>query len=99
MLVELTTSARLRFREARFFCSEYMSEREIEQVNSNVLEALVFLSRHPRAGACEELIFTGKTRYRRWIVGNLKIIYYIERDTLWVTDIYDSRQDPRLMRG
>lgn len=99
MTVELTISAEQRFNEVLFFYSEYMTEREVEHVNRSVRVALNFLSRHPRAGAYEELISIGKTRYRHWVVVNLKIIYYIKSDTLWVTDIFDSRQDPGRMKG
>jgi hypothetical protein len=37
--------------------------------------------------------------YRRLVVGNFKVIYRIEKDLIYVTDIFDARQDPKRMRG
>jgi hypothetical protein len=35
--------------------------------------------------------------HRYLVEGNFKIIYRIVDDIIWVTDIFDSRQDPEKM--
>ncbi|MEO8068128.1 MAG: hypothetical protein ABI599_10590 [Flavobacteriales bacterium] len=77
----------------------YMTQREVQRVRQKVKDALVFLKQFPRAGAYEDLLKAHKYRPRRWVVGNIKIIYHIDRDTILVTDIFDARQDPGKMKG
>ncbi len=37
--------------------------------------------------------------HRRLVEGHYKIIYRIEGEIIYVTDIFDSRQDPLKMKG
>lgn len=37
--------------------------------------------------------------HRRIIEGNYKIIYRVEGENIYITDIFDSRQNPDKMRG
>ena len=41
----------------------------------------------------------GKHAYRKLIVGYVKIVYFVGRNRLVVTDFFDGRQDPRKMKG
>ena len=68
-------------------------------MNADVTKALKYLEEHPGWGAVEELIGTSRYRYRRIVVGHIKIIYRVGRAVIHVTDIFDSRQDPGKMKG
>jgi len=58
-----------------------------------------WLADHPLAGAIEaELEHLGKG-HRRIVVGPFKIIYRITPKQVVVTDIFDSRRDPKRMKG
>lgn len=37
--------------------------------------------------------------HRRIIEGHYKIIYRVEGQAIYITDIFDSRQDPNKMKG
>ena len=37
--------------------------------------------------------------HRRLIEGHFKIIYRIEGDNVYITDFFDTRQDPAKMKG
>jgi hypothetical protein len=37
--------------------------------------------------------------HRRWIVGDVKVNCRLGPDVLYVTDFFDSRQDPKKMKG
>ncbi len=64
------------------------------EVNANVIR----LGDHPLSGALEtELEHFGKG-HRRIVVGPFKIIYRITPKQIVVTDIFDSRRDPRSMK-
>ena len=40
-----------------------------------------------------------KEGHRRIIEGHFKIIYKIEKETVYITDFFDSRQSPEKMKG
>jgi plasmid stabilization system protein ParE len=62
-----------------------------------VIDGAHFLLAHPKAGQVEVRLANGR-EYRRWVIGHFKIIYRIDGDRIIVTDIFDSRQDPRNIR-
>ncbi len=37
--------------------------------------------------------------HRRWVVGHYKLIYLVLEDQLVITDFFDTRQDPKKMKG
>ena len=53
----------------------------------------------PYIGQREYLTSNPDRQYRRIIESHFKIIYYIRNDTIFITDIFDSRQDPGTMKG
>lgn len=73
-------------------------ERKEALVESVIREADRLLM-FPNAGQVEELMGIRPHIYRRLVVGNFKIIYRIEGEMIYVTDIFDTRQDPKRMRG
>lgn len=76
-----------------------MTDREVRKRADAVHSALNDLVLHPGRGAFEDLVAMPGRRYRRWIVGEIKIIYYTTKTIVRVTDIFDCRQDPRKMKG
>ena len=77
----------------------YRTASEARKVNAEVRNALEYLEEHPGWGAFEELLNGSRYRYRRIVVGHIKIIYRVGRTIIHVTDIFDSRQDPGKMKG
>ena len=78
-----------------------MSDTSVLRRRQRVIDGLSFLATHPRAGPYADEIKPGEDgiRYRKWLVDHFKIIYKIVSDELWVSDIFDGRQDPSKMRG
>ena len=54
---------------------------------------------NPNIGQLEEYLEHLGKSHRRVIEGNHKIIYKVESETIYITDIFDSRQDPEKMKG
>jgi plasmid stabilization system protein ParE len=52
------------------------------------------LLNNPNTGQREEYLEHLGQSHRRVIEGNYKIIYRQEGETIFITDIFDSRQDP-----
>lgn len=84
-----------------FFYSEEWSDAALAKLDRELKAQLNFLAGHPRTGAFEDLVSVGKdgVRYRRLIVWHLKVVYKVVRNEIHVTDIFDSRKDPRRMKG
>jgi plasmid stabilization system protein ParE len=51
------------------------------------------------AGALEPELEHLGTGHRRMVVGPFKIIYRLTANAVYVTDIFDSRRDPKEMKG
>ncbi len=64
-----------------------------EGVLENIYQAIIQLTKFPHKAAIETYISSNYI-YRRSVVGRYKIIYRIEGDTIYVTDVFDSRRDP-----
>lgn len=84
-----------------FFYSAEWSDVALAKLDRELNAQLKFLADHPMTGAYEDLVSIGKDgiRYRRLIVWHLKVVYKVVRNEIHVTDIFDSRQDPRRMKG
>ena len=54
---------------------------------------------NPSMGQQEEYLEHLGLGHRRVIDGNYKIIYRVEGENIYITYIFDSRQDPAKMKG
>lgn len=54
---------------------------------------------NPYKGQLESYLEHLNLSHRRIIEGNYKIIYRVDSNTIFITDIFDSRQDPSKMKG
>ena len=81
-----------------FFLHEVPSEK-VNEIRDKILAKADKLLANPYIGQQEEYLEHVGQSHRRVIEGNYKIIYKIEGDAIFVTDIFDSRQDPAKMKG
>lgn len=69
------------------------------QLKKLLLDKADSLADNPYLGQLEEhLEHLGKD-HRRFVEGNFKIIYRIDGQAIYITDFFDSRQDPVKMNG
>jgi plasmid stabilization system protein ParE len=57
------------------------------------------LTLYPEIGQIEPQLEKLKLCYRRIICGNYKIIYRIQEDIIYITDIFDARRNPDEMKN
>lgn len=57
------------------------------------------LINHPYKGQFEEYLEHLGKGHRRLIEGYTKIIYLVKEDCIYITDFFDTRQDPAKMKG
>ena len=69
------------------------------EIRQKILDKADLLLVNPKLGQEDEYFDKLLLQHRRLIVGNYKIIYLIEEDTIYIVDIFDTRQDPKKMNG
>lgn len=57
------------------------------------------LAQNPNIGQREEYLQHLKEGHRRIIEGHFKIIYKVEGEIIYITDFFDSRQNPEKVKG
>ena len=70
-----------------------------EKIRDGIFEKARELLSKPYLGQEESQLSHLNLAHRRVIKGHSKIIYRVVGDTIYVTDVFDSRQDPRKMKS
>ena len=99
MRLEVTDSAWSSLDALTLFWSDQLTDVAIDARVDELWETVLWLLDHPKAGQVEEYLSAVGKDHRRWIVGDVKVIYRLGPEVLYVTDFFDSRQDPRKMKG
>ena len=94
-----TEQAILSLQECLDFLPPEVSAEKRLQIRDKILAKAEKLLTKPRMGQKEEYLEHLSQSHRRIIEGHYKIIYRVEGEIIYVTDIFDSRQDPSKMRG
>lgn len=81
-----------------FFPPEVPSEK-VNEIRDQILAKVDMLLHNPTIGQREEYLEHLGQSHRRIIEGHYKIIYRVEGENIYITDIFDSRQDPYKMKG
>ncbi len=97
MKLRFTEQALKSFQECLDFLSPEVPADKIIEIRDRILAKTGQLAVNPGLGQPEELLASLGLSHRRLIEGNYKIIYRVMDDTVIITDIFDSRQDPGKM--
>lgn len=73
-------------------------DRVAESIKKSVFSAVKILARQPEAGVVEENLKDLNEGHRFMVEGNYKIIYKVAGEKIFITDIFDCRQDPIKMK-
>ena len=73
--------------------------QKIDDFRDSIKLSIRQLLKNPYLGQRETRLRYLNKDHRRLIEGNFKIIYFIKDDSIFITDIFDSRQDPKKMKG
>lgn len=99
MKIVITAPAWESYERSLRFLAGYMTDRELERWDEKLWGRIADLKQFPRGGQYEPYLEHLGEGHRRLVVGNLKVVYRIEGKTIYVTDIFDARQDPRKMKA
>ena len=85
--------------EALEFIAPNVSTQALHSIRDKILARADKLSGNPYTGRREEYLAHLGMNHRRVIESHYKIIYRIQDNCIYITDIFDTRQDPTKMKG
>lgn len=94
-----TKQALISLEEALEFIAPKVPYEKIVEIRDKILDAADTLLEQPLAGQKEYLLEHLELDHRRLVEGHYKIIYRVIDEYIYITDIFDSRQDPAKMKG
>ena len=94
MQLVITEPAKLRLKQIHDYYKEHVSTKIADKIKSGIIAKLKYIQANPMSGQEEEFLRELGLGHRRMVEGNYKIIYRINDKMIYVTDIFDSRQDP-----
>ena len=81
------------------FLSADVPPEKILEIRDRIVTKVDKLLENPFIGQREEYLAHLRLEHRRIIEGNYKIIYRVVGETIYITDIFDTRQDPSEMKS
>lgn len=99
MKLTFTQQALDSLQEALGFLANDVPVEKLIEIRDAILSKAHKLVKNFRMGQKEEYLDHLGQSHRRIIEGNFKIIYRVEDDTIFITDIFNTRQDPSRMKG
>ncbi|MCY7410388.1 MAG: type II toxin-antitoxin system RelE/ParE family toxin [Chitinophagales bacterium] len=70
----------------------------MQKIIESIKEKADLIKSTPYSGQKEIYLEHLRQDHRRIVVGNYKIIYLVEKDSIIITDIFDARQSPEKMK-
>ncbi len=74
------------------------SDKVADKIRKSVFDATRPLIKDPLIGAIEENLKDLKQGHRYLVEGNYKIVYRVFQNNIYITDIFDCRQNPQKMK-
>jgi plasmid stabilization system protein ParE len=74
------------------------SDKVADKIRKSVFDSTRPLIKDPLIGAIEENLTDLKQGHRYLVEGNYKIIYKVFQNNIYITDIFDCRQNPKKMK-
>jgi plasmid stabilization system protein ParE len=98
MKVEWLESANRQILEIFDYYNSAANGRVAKKIVGKIVQRVRLLSRNPKGGQREWLLEDMPERFRRVIVGNYKIIYFTEGETVFISYVWDCRRNPSTLR-
>ncbi len=73
-------------------------DKVANKIKKSIFDTTKPLTQHPFIGAVEENLTDLKQGHRYLVSGNYKIIYKIVNNDIYITDVFDCRQNPTKMK-
>jgi plasmid stabilization system protein ParE len=80
------------------YYKENVNKLVAQNIKNSILSGTRQLEKQPLSGTIEKLLLNMEEGHRYIIRGNYKIIYKIQNKKLFITDVFDTRQDPESIK-
>lgn len=98
MKVFITNYAKKNFFNIVNYYKDNISTSMANNIKDGILNSIKILSENPNIGKEEELLKSLNENHKYLISKNYKIIYKVVNNQIFITDIFDVRQDPSKIR-
>jgi plasmid stabilization system protein ParE len=95
MRIEITDFAKSELQKIYNYYQSVASDVTALKVIERILDAIEVLERTPNLGTAEQLLESLQNKYFYIVSGNYKIIFYRTIKVIFITDIFDCRQNPK----
>ncbi len=95
MKVVITQFAQTKLKEIYLYHKIEITLIVVNNIKSTILNNIKLLVNNQKIGAEDEYLKPFKLGHRKLVVGNYKIVYRFTNSIIYITDIFDSRQDPK----
>ena len=99
MKLSYTLPARQRLVDLEDYFTLHASPKVAARLVDGLLAKAFGLVKHPKKGKPEKLLAHRGLGHRSLSAGRFLIVYYVDGDTIHITDFFDTRQHPTRMRG
>jgi toxin ParE1/3/4 len=97
MKVVITEPAQVRLKHIYQYYITVASISVANKIRLAVIEKAFSLKKFPLKGQIEENLKELHQNHRYLVTGHIKIVYRIYEEIIYITDIFDTRQDPGKM--
>ena len=98
MIVEYTEQAFESLEEIKKFLSKNHNSEKVEEIRTKILDRAESLVDFSERGQVQTNLLSLDKGHRYVLEKHTKIIYRIEEETIYITDFFDTRQDPSKMK-
>ena len=84
--------------EVYYYYLKNVNENIASNIRDSILSSTKQLEKYSLSGPTEELLMDLEEGHRYIIRGNYKIIYKIQNKKVYITDVFDTRQNPEKIR-
>ena len=99
MKLVYTEQALVSLEETLEFIATRVTHKKLIEIRDRILDKADTLLLQPLQGQKEPFLEHLGLGHRRLVESHCKIIYRVDGEDVYVTDIFDSRQDPDKMKG
>ncbi len=95
MQIRFTKKGREEFLKIISVFSEFAGTRSANKIFERVQQKREILLKYPKSGHPEPLLSDRKRDYRYVVLNkNYRMIYHVTKNTIWIVDVWDRRNDP-----
>jgi len=98
MKIKWTDLAKFQLKGIFIYHKSNVSEKVAEKIRKSVVDAVHILYKNPLAGPTEPLLIKRNKNFRYLVQGNYKIIYWIDKEIIFIASVFDCRQNPTKMK-